>query len=194
MKVSGYRLYALFKRLKYSLFLNRLRAVRQFLFAMQGMKLGSGTQLGRIHAVCPFNVSFGQRCLAEDFVKLDYLGPVSLGIRIAIGDRVHISYGTHFNIQSSIEIGDDVMVGSGCKFIDHNHGLAINSGPMSLQSISSSPIRIGSDVWIGAASIVLKGVSIGNGSVIGAGSVVTRNVPPMQIWAGNPARLIKHRM
>lgn len=58
--------------------------------------------------------------------------------------------------------------------------------------ISSAPIEIGDDVFIGAHSIILKGVKIGDRAVIGAGSVVTKNVPENQIWAGNPARFIKN--
>ncbi|MFZ4105144.1 acyltransferase [Flavobacterium sp.] len=60
------------------------------------------------------------------------------------------------------------------------------------EKINSAPIEIGDDVFIGANSIILKGVKIGDRSVIGAGSVVTKNVPENQIWAGNPAKFIKN--
>ena len=56
------------------------------------------------------------------------------------------------------------------------------------------PIVIGDDVWIGSRSLIMKGVHIGNGAIIGAGSVVTKDVPPYEIWAGNPAHFIKSRL
>ena len=60
-----------------------------------------------------------------------------------------------------------------------------------ISKIKNAPITIGDDVFIGAQSLILKGVSIGEGSIIAAGSVVTKNVPAREIWGGNPARLIK---
>lgn len=59
-------------------------------------------------------------------------------------------------------------------------------------SINVKPIIISENVFIGARCIILKGVSIGAGAIIGAGSVVTKSVPPYSVWAGNPARLIKY--
>ncbi|MBR1435568.1 MAG: acyltransferase, partial [Bacteroidales bacterium] len=59
------------------------------------------------------------------------------------------------------------------------------------KNIATAPVRICDDVLLGARVIVLKGVTIGEGSVVGAGSVVTKNIPPHQIWAGNPARFIR---
>ena len=54
-------------------------------------------------------------------------------------------------------------------------------------------VKIGKDVWIGANAIVLKGITIGNGAILGAGSVVTKDIPPYEIWAGVPAKFIKER-
>lgn len=60
-------------------------------------------------------------------------------------------------------------------------------------AIARGPVRIGSDVWVGARAIILSGVTIGSGAIIGAGAIVTRDVPPYGIAAGNPARLLRHR-
>lgn len=60
-------------------------------------------------------------------------------------------------------------------------------------AVTRGPVRIGHDVWIGAAALVLDGVTIGTGAVVAAGAVVTRDVPPYAIVAGNPARIIRHR-
>ena len=109
---------------------------------------------------------------------------------IRIGNNVGIS---HANITafSGVTIDDNVLIGSGVKIWDTdfhpvNYKDRIeNKEPMSL------PIHIKEGAFIGACSIILKGVSIGKHSVIGAGSVVTKNVPDNEVWAGNPARLVK---
>ena len=79
-------------------------------------------------------------------------------------------------------------------FFTANHGIGDLSVPMWRQKSSApKPIVIGNDVWIGARVIILGGVHVGDGSVIGAGSVVTRDVEPYSIVAGNPAKLIRKR-
>ncbi|NLX05651.1 MAG: hypothetical protein GXY33_10960 [Phycisphaerae bacterium] len=65
--------------------------------------------------------------------------------------------------------------------------------PIGRQGHRSAPIRIGDDVWIGRGAAILEGVAIGRGAVIGANSVVTRDVPSMEVWAGVPARFIRRR-
>lgn len=93
----------------------------------------------------------------------------------------------------SIRIGKNVFIGADCKIFDTDfHSLYLSeriSG--SDQGMKSAPIVIEDGVFIGAASIILKGVHIGRESIIGAGSVVTTNVPPFEVWAGNPAKFIK---
>jgi len=92
---------------------------------------------------------------------------------------------------TSITIGDRVLVGANCDIIDTDfHPLLPEARNAGLPA-SKAPIVIESDVFIGANCIVLKGVTIGRGSVIGAGSVVTMNIPAGVIAAGNPARVIR---
>lgn len=92
-----------------------------------------------------------------------------------------------------VEIGKNTFVGGGCRIYDNDfHSLdpAIRVHGAD-DDVRVKPVRIGSECFIGGYSIILKGVSIGDRSVVGAGSVVTRNIPPDEIWAGNPAVFVR---
>lgn len=115
------------------------------------------------------------------------------GSKIIIGNNVGIS-GTTINATTTITIGDNTIIGSGCLITDtdsHPILAAERNLPDWPKYTKSKPIVIGKNVFIGARSIVLKGVTIGDGAVVGAGSVVTKDVPANTIVAGNPARVIK---
>jgi acetyltransferase-like isoleucine patch superfamily enzyme len=111
---------------------------------------------------------------------------------IRIGDRVGISGGS-ICAAKLVEIGDDTLLGANVTIADTDfHSLypalrADNCHP----TIRTAEVRIGSRVFLGANSVILKGVSIGNNSVIGAGSVVTKDIPPDCVAAGNPCRVIR---
>lgn len=111
---------------------------------------------------------------------------------ISLGDNSGI--GVNAMISSYVTIGNDVMMGPDCIILTANHGMELNGVPMCRQKhAESSPVVIEDDVWIGARVIILPGVHVGTGSVIGAGSVVTKNVEPYSIVGGNPAKLIRMR-
>lgn len=111
---------------------------------------------------------------------------------ISLGDNSGI--GVNALISSKVTIGDDVMMGPDCIILTANHGMERNGVPMWKQKHEQPrPVVIGNDVWIGARVIILPGVHIGDGCIIGAGSVVTKDVEPYSIVAGNPARLIGKR-
>lgn len=111
------------------------------------------------------------------------------GARLTLGDQVGIS-GSSIYCARAIAIGNRVRIGSGCLIMDNDaHALdpvKRNQGAPG----RSAPVRIADDAFIGARSIILKGVSIGEAAIVGAGSVVTKDVPPRTIVAGNPARAI----
>ena len=113
------------------------------------------------------------------------------GSHIQIGNNVGVS-GSTICAAQSITIGNNVLIGSGCLITDTDaHPIEWSERRKgSIKKVGVAPIVIGDDVFIGARSIVLKGVNIGERAVIGAGSVVVKDVPAGCIVAGNPARLI----
>lgn len=105
--------------------------------------------------------------------------------RVVVGDRCLLNVGATLVSQELIEIGNDVAIADDAYVIDSNfHGL--EGGP-----IRTQPVRIKSGAWIGARSIVLPGITIGERAVVGAGSVVTKDVPADTLVAGNPASVIR---
>jgi acetyltransferase-like isoleucine patch superfamily enzyme len=113
------------------------------------------------------------------------------GASIEIGNNVGISNSTIY-CSESIVIQDDVLVGVNCVIYDTDcHALDYNQRLAGDKGVKQAPVIIKQGAWIGGHCIVLKGVTIGKHSVIGAGSVVTKDVPDYELWAGNPARFIK---
>ncbi|HEV7722732.1 MAG TPA: sugar O-acetyltransferase [Iamia sp.] len=110
------------------------------------------------------------------------------GLSIRVGRNVFINHGCTLNDIGGIDIGDEVMVGPNVSLLTSGHPL---DPATRRRAITAAPIRLGRNVWIGAAAIVLQGVTIGDDSVVGAGAVVTRDVPAGVLVAGSPARLVR---
>lgn len=105
---------------------------------------------------------------------------------LTLGNNVFLNQGVRIACTTEISIGDNTLIADECVILDSDyHGVA--GAPT-----KSAPVKIESDVWLGTRVIVLRGVSIGQGSVVGAGSVVTRSIPPRVFAAGVPARVIKN--
>jgi acetyltransferase-like isoleucine patch superfamily enzyme len=131
-----------------------------------------------------------------DFGRGVYLGvgtilDVPPGARLSVGDGVKIMHYCVVASSRSIEIGAMTQVAEHCSIRDSDHGLEL-SRPIREQTLAS-PTKIGSDVWIGRGSAVLRGTSIGDGAVIGANSVARGQIPPLAIAVGAPARVIRMR-
>ena len=109
------------------------------------------------------------------------------GKNIKIGKNVFINACCRFQDQGGIEIGDGSLIGHNTTIATLNHDF----NPDKRANLHPSPVKIGKNVWIGSDCTILPGVEIGDGAVIGAGSVVTKNVPANSIAVGSPARVIK---
>ena len=115
------------------------------------------------------------------------------GFDTSIGDNSGI--GINAILSPGITIGNDVMMGPYCMMFTSNHAIGDLIKPMWKQGHAERrPIVIGNDIWIGARVTILPGVHVGDGSVIGAGAVVTKDVEPYSIVAGNPAKKIGSRL
>lgn len=110
------------------------------------------------------------------------------GVNIRVGRNVFVNQGCRFNDVGGIEIDDDVMLGPDVSLITSGHPL---DPARRRTGITSAPIRIGRNVWIGASAVVLQGVTIGADAVVAAGAVVTRDVPARSVVAGVPATVIR---
>jgi acetyltransferase-like isoleucine patch superfamily enzyme len=109
------------------------------------------------------------------------------GKNITLGKRVFINSGCHFQDQGGINIGDDVLIGHNVVLATLNHCLEADKR----KDMRPAPIIIGKNVWLGANTTVLPGVSIGNNAVIAAGAVLAKDVPPNMVVGGVPAKIIK---
>lgn len=111
---------------------------------------------------------------------------------ISIGDGTGISNAAII-AEESVKIGNNVLIGGGCKLYDNDfHSLDYAQRFMKPDiGVKHAPITVKDGAFIGAHSIILKGVTIGERSIVGAGSVVTKSIPDGEIWAGNPARFIR---
>ncbi|AIZ56951.1 2,3,4,5-tetrahydropyridine-2,6-dicarboxylate N-acetyltransferase [Candidatus Methanoplasma termitum] len=113
-----------------------------------------------------------------------------LGFNIKLGKNVLINYDCILLDTAEISVGDNTLIGPGTKIVTANH--PHDAEKRRDWSVSGNPIKIEEDVWMGAGVVVIPGVTIGARSIIGAGSVVTKDVSPDTVVAGNPARIIRY--
>jgi acetyltransferase-like isoleucine patch superfamily enzyme len=146
------------------------------IFNEQYIHVGANTLIGPDISLSAGMVP-GQQCITN---------PV-----VTIGDRCLIGRGSGIVGHFSIEIGNDVWTGHNVYITDQNHGYEDVTKPISQQSQPERAVKIGDGSWLGYGSVVLPGVTIGEHCVIGANSVVTRDVPSFSVAVGVPARVIK---
>lgn len=116
---------------------------------------------------------------------------VGKNAELILEDGVALSNST-IMVRERVRIRNNCFIGGGCDIYDTDfHELNPQDRESRIGNIASAPVEIGPSAFIGAHTLILKGVTIGEGAVIGAGSVVTKNVPPLEIWAGRPARFLR---
>jgi len=137
----------------------------------------------------------GKRVRIGDHVRLGagVIIDAGKGGEVVIGSRTYVGRFTTMIANCKIEIGQDCLISPFCYIIDSNHSYQKRL-PIRSQEYNISPVIIGDDVWIGVGSVVLKGVTIGTGSVIGARSVVIKDIPESVIAVGSPAKVVKERV
>lgn len=158
---------------------------------------------------CVENIQFGKNVGIGRNVKLRsyYGGRITIGNNVYIQDRVEIycqngtinigdnsfiGKGSEIVARENIMIGKDALISAYCIIRDANHGMKMNK-LIREQEFTFASIIIGNDVWIGTHAVITDGVHIGDGSIIGANAVVTKNVEPNSISAGVPSKHIKYR-
>ncbi len=144
--------------------------------ALRGMHFGNRVTIGKYAIVRPSNI---------------YGGAVGEGM--SIGDNSNIGPYSYIGCSGKITIGNNVMMGPRVSMFAENHNYSDTSIPMKEQGVSLSEIVVNNDCWIASNATILAGVTIGEGSIIAAGAVVTKDIPPYSIVAGNPAKVIKSR-
>jgi len=140
-----------------------------------GIQLGNRVTIGKNAIIRPSNMYGG-----------------SIGAGLIVGDNSNIGPGAYIGCTGLITIGNNVMMSPGVSIYAENHN-SDTSIPMKEQGVTVSFVTIEDDCWIASNSTILAGVTIGKGSVVAAGSVVTKNVPPFSVVAGIPATVIKSR-
>lgn len=171
------------------------------------------TRLLRRFAV-QFYVSPESRCYlkigARGLINAKFIFESARGGRVDIGERAYIGAGTTFLCRQGVTVGNDVTMAWGITIYDHNshqldwvtraktvkhfydyYGHANCFAALDWTGVESAPIVIGDRVWIGFGATILKGVTVGEGAVIAAQSVVVRDVEPYTVVAGNPARAVR---
>lgn len=122
---------------------------------------------------------------------------VEKGAKFGTGSGIHIGDGSGIGVNCSIHgpltIGTDVMMGPEVVILTNSHKFNRVDVPMNKQGSYVEQVIIGNDVWIGMRTIILPGVRIGNGVIIGAGAIVTKDVPDYAIVGGVPAKIIRYR-
>jgi len=194
-----------------------INKIKKFLFNRRLKKVSSSLRIGNSHLLPNFSLNIAKPLNNKVYLNVGEDTMLDCNVTfesetgcVTIGNRTFIG-SSQLICRDKIEIQDDVFIAWGCCIYDHNsHSIDFKERENDIRQqlldyrsggdfirnknwsvVSSKPIIIGSNAWIGMNCIILKGVKIGNGAIIAAGSVVTKDVPDWTIAGGNPAQFIK---
>ncbi|MDP3979381.1 MAG: acyltransferase [Pseudomonas sp.] len=176
----------------YLLFRSKLK---EFLVVTYETVMSIVFMLPRYRLFCNFKAAFLKLCGAKVGSRVDiYPGVwITPGRNLIIGDHVDLSKDVLITTSGGVSIGDRTLVGYRSQILSTNHEITAAGLEIPVSGNVHKPIAIGKDVWIAANCVITAGVNIGDGAVIAAGSIVTKDIPSNAIAAGNPAKVIKYR-
>ena len=154
------------------------------------------SKIGMLHD--PEYISIGEKCSFQDYLYLtawkEHKGEHFIP-ELTIGNNGSFGAFNHITCINKVQIGDNCLTGKWVTISDNNHGTTdfdtLHEAPAIRKLYTKGPVVIGNNVWIGDKATILGGVTIGDGAVIAANSVVTKDVPAYSVVCGNPARVIK---
>lgn len=177
------------------------------------MGLGIRKKMQWLRTYCCYgakkNVTFGKNVKVEGKIEIATAGTIRVGDNtvikrwvclrpyggyINIGENCSINSFCHISGNGGVEIGNNVLIATQCVIISANHNFSDINEPISKQGEIKEKIVIEDNCWLGAGVKVLAGVTIHTGSVIGAGSVITHDIPPFSVVVGIPGKVIKSRL
>lgn len=182
-----------------------MRACGKMLFVGKGAKvlnrhsiiLGSGVTLGdyvELEALSQNGITIGNNVKLGNFTILRCTGNLKqMGKGVSIGDHSGFGDFCFFGASGGIKIGSHVIAGQNVRFHSSNHNFARIDVPIKDQGTTCKGIEVEDDCWIGSGAVFLDGVKVGRGCVIGANSLVNRDIPPYSVAVGNPVRVIRNR-
>lgn len=160
--------------------------------AISGSQIHSSIALTGIKP--PFDlIDIGSKCIIDQDVTIWLSGDEGAEPNISIRHNAYIGRNSFFAVYHPITIGAFAQIAAYCYIVGANHGYSRRDIPIMEQGLVGGPISICDDAWLGTHVVVMPGVTIGKGAIVAAGAVVTKDIPPYEVWGGVPAKFLKDR-
>ncbi len=193
MMLKGYIISVPYKGISSKLFVGH----RVKLIERKNMLIGCKTKLHdfvKIDALSTHGVQIGKNCVLGENTRIECTGSLSyVGYGVKIGDNTSFGNDCFFGAAGGIDIGDNVIAGQYVRFHSENHLYNKMDEIIKNQGVTHKGIKVGNNCWIGSGAVFLDGSSIGDGCVVAANAVVSKNFPDNCVVGGVPAKLLKTR-